>query len=90
MDKVDLTDSYIRTKFNQFGQQIEALMDSQNALHNRLRVLESKLAPRCEHYFEVDRCDISGELCKVKARNEICNMKGDQDGKALNSTSATG
>ena len=32
----------------------------------------------CGHYFGADRCDISGELCKVVARFENCNMKGDQ------------
>ena len=44
----------------------------------------------CEHYFGADRCDISGELCKVVARQESCNMKGDQDGENVNSSSTTG
>ena len=44
----------------------------------------------CGHYFGADLCDISGELCKVKARKENCNMKGDQDGENDNSSNATG
>ena len=44
----------------------------------------------CEHSFGADCCDISGELCKVKARKENCNMKGDQDGENDNSSNTTG